>query len=118
MAEITEGDTHPPIRGAAADATGILDLTSADGLTFVAKQRVATGSPAQFDGAATAIAPPYEIDEDGNHYNWRYIIAAGDTDVVGDYATELVVTWDAAAVPPKVQRFPHGTLTINAKVGP
>lgn len=117
MAEITQDDTHPPLRGAASDETGLLNLTTASSLTVILRQKVTTGVPTQVVGPAVAIQPP-EADAGGKLYNWRHLWAAGESAVPGDYDVMLKAIWDAAAVPPKVQYFPMGVLTIKPKIGP
>lgn len=107
---VKQHDTWPPLRGKAEDEDGLVDLTVADSLKFLAKDGVAL-----IEGAAEPIDPP---DADG--FNWSYTWQAGDTDVVGEYDVELEVTWDAGTTPPQVETIPNEgneTLTIEADQG-
>lgn len=113
-ATIKRNDTWPPIRGAASDQSGLLDLTTADSLKFLAKSGATLIS-----GTAEALSPP-EVDFDGKEYNWRYVWADGDTAIAGDYEVELEITWDSTTTPPQVETVPNSgkqTLTIESDVG-
>jgi hypothetical protein len=95
---MNKGDTWPPFKGEASDETGLLDLTVATALDFVAT------SPAhQITGTAVAIDPA-EADADGiHHWNWKYEFQAGDTDETGTYEANLKVTW----APGQIETFPN-----------
>lgn len=100
---IKQNDTWPPLRGAAADEDGLMDLSAADSLRFIMKS-----GQTLVDGSATAIEPP---DEDG--FNWSYTWGTADTSVVGTYQAELEITWDAGP-PVKIETVPNeGTLEIE-----
>lgn len=94
MADIrlTAGDTFPDIRGAASDEDGLIDLSGADEVLFVA-----SSSDAVIAGEADVLDPP----EDG--YNWSYQLGADDTSVAGLYSSWLKVTWNASSTPPRVE---------------
>lgn len=99
-------DTWPPLRGKASDENGLMDLSEATSLKFLAKSGTKL-----IEGAAVAIQPP---DSDG--YNWKYVWAAEDLSVVGEYKAELEITWE----PGKVQTVPNkGTesLVVEADQG-
>jgi hypothetical protein len=99
---IKQHDTWPPIRGAASDDDGLIDLTGADSLKLILKTGTTT-----IEGTAYPIDPP----EEG--FNWSYTWAAGETDIVGTYQGELEVTWDAGTSPPRVETIPnHGTVEV------
>jgi hypothetical protein len=108
MAEptLTEGDTTPPIRGAALETNGkaLLDLADADELVFVG---VPEGAGEVIEGEAKAITPPdpeAAADETSTlGYNWRYKLAADDTGPgsAGTYTSWLKVVEDADATPPQ-----------------
>lgn len=103
------GDTWPPLRGQASDASGVLDLSTAVSLDVVL-----TSGTHQITGTATPIQPPI-VDEEGT-WNWEYNWADGDTDNPGDYTVELKVVWSLGP-PPERQTFPNTgseTLTIEA----
>jgi hypothetical protein len=112
MADLTvaQHDTWPPVRGAASDEDGLMDLTSADWLKFIMKSGAVSVS-----GTATVINPP---DADG--FNWQYVWQAGDTANTGDYSAELEIHWDDAAVPPQIETVPNDaplTIKIRADYG-
>lgn len=103
-------DTWPPLRGKAEDDDGLMDLTAADSLKFLAK----SGTDL-IEGAAEPIDPP---DEDG--FNWKYVWEETDLAKTGEYKVELEITWDALSSPPKVQTVPNSgtqTLTVEADQG-
>jgi hypothetical protein len=101
MADLTvaQNDTWPPVRGAASDEDGLMDLTTADWLKFIMKSGAVTVS-----GTATVIDPP---DADG--FNWQYTWAATDTAVIGTYDAELEIHWDDTATPPQIETVPNET---------
>jgi hypothetical protein len=102
------GDTYPAMRGEASDETGVLDLSTAVALEFMADSSAGT-----IHGTATAIHPPI-ADADGVHqWNWQYAWAAGDTANVGTYEVYLKVTWSSGP-PAEVETFGPDTLEIIA----
>jgi hypothetical protein len=111
MADYKQGATWPPHRMKLADEDGtLLPLAEADAVAMIAQF-----GEEKIEGPLEVIDPP---DEDG--FNARYNWEAGDTDVPGDYEVEAVITWDAAASPPAVDRVPNGdnpTFTIIKKLG-
>lgn len=100
MADLTipQHDTWPPLRGAASDDDGLMDLTLADSLKVLLKSGATLIS-----GTAVAIALPG--DPDG--MNWSYTWHANDTAITGTYNVELEITWDSGASPPKVETVPN-----------
>lgn len=99
MADLTiaQNDTWPPLRGAASDEDGLLDLTSADWLKFIMKSGAVVVS-----GTATVIDPP---DADG--FNWQYTWHASDTSIIGTYQAELEIHWDDGASPAQIETVPN-----------
>lgn len=117
MASVKRGDTWPPLRGAASDEDGLLDMTSAEKVLVIFKH--STGTPLIYGtiwsgGSAfhgDIIAPPG--DSDG--FNWTYTWRALDTAITGNYSTELEITWDTGTTPAQVETVPNGdnpTLTV------
>jgi hypothetical protein len=111
------GDTRP-LRGQAADAGGLVDLSSAQSLVVSLVSEAAendSGAAVTISGAATALQPPV-LSEDGYYqWNWEYAWQANETSTPGNYEIELVVT-DALGV---VTTFPSkGTeeLVIEPRV--
>jgi hypothetical protein len=109
MAEptLTEGDTTPPIRGAALQSNrkALMALDEADELVFFG---IPDGPGDVIEGEAEAISPPDEeaaADEiSALGYNWRYPLAADDTGAgsAGSYTSWLKVIVDAGATPPLI----------------
>jgi hypothetical protein len=102
------GDTWPPLKGAATDENGLVDLTVATSLQVIIK------SPThEITGVPTVLNPPVQ-DAEGE-WNWQYVWAAGDTANAGDYEVELKVTWQAG----QLETFPNtgsASLTIEADI--
>jgi hypothetical protein len=101
MADVKKNDTWPPLRGRAEDQNGdAIDLTAADETLIFMRHKT---TPSTFiQGTVTPYVQP---DSDG--FNWEFVWRAGDTAVIGDYDTELQVTWDAGSTPPKVETIPN-----------
>jgi hypothetical protein len=82
----------------------ILDLSTAAGGVVVKLIGTVT-----ITGTVTVINPP--IEEGGQLFNWKYLWAAADTGTLGDYIARLLITWDAASVPPKKETVPNANVT-------
>src|SRR4051794_40749301 len=105
MADLTvkQHDTWPPLRGAASDANGLVDLSTADSIKLILKSGATV-----VGGAVEVIDPP---DEDG--MNWQYNWQTADVITAGTFSGELEVTWDEGTSPPEVQSFPNtGTISV------
>jgi hypothetical protein len=113
MADLTikTGDTTPALRGSASDASGLMDLTTADKLEVLLLR--AEGVARLVRGVAKPIDPPITNpdDPDGPKLNWEYEWEAGDTSELDDeenetaqglYETELRVIEDEKSTPPRV----------------
>jgi hypothetical protein len=121
MAEptLTEGDTTPPIRGAAVQSNGeaLMPIGDADELLFLG---VPDGAGTVIEGKAEAIAAPDpEAAADKTSllgYNWRYPLAAEDTapGSAGSYTSWLKAIWDADATPPLIEWIKGDKFTIQA----
>lgn len=99
MADYKEGATWPPHRMKLTDEDGtLLPLAEADSVKMVAQSGAEI-----IEGPLEVIDPP-DTDGFNAQYNWQ----TGDTNVAGEYEVEAVITWDAAAVPPAVDRVPNG----------
>ena len=95
----TVGDTFPPVRGAALDEDGLMDLPSADLIELVAV------GPKPFGGPIKVLDPPEDVGDKASPkgFNWRYDLEEGDIAEAGNYAPWLVVTWDSSTTPPEVE---------------
>jgi hypothetical protein len=108
MAEpkLFEGDTYPPIRGAALETDGesLMDLSSVDELLFLA---VPAGTGEVIEGEAEALSSEdAEAKADKASplgYNWKYDLTAEDTapGSAGTYTSYLKVVEDSASEPPR-----------------
>lgn len=103
MASYTKGDTWPPQRFKAADADGLVDLSTADEIEVLILGTNSKGEVLRITGSAVAIQPP---DEDG--YNGKYVWGAEDlSQVTVDADVEVKVVWDKESSPKKIQTFPN-----------
>ena len=108
MADITikQHDTYPPLRGAAYDADGLLDLSGASSARVVIK-----GSGTAVLGGTVSILDPAV-----NGYNWSYSWRSVDTAGTGTFSVELEITWDANSSPARVETLPaDGFKTLEIK---
>lgn len=124
-AQITQFDTWPPLRGSARDELGLMDLAAAEKIEVLLRsgEVLRTGEVQVIDPPIPAVdehgAPILDEHGDQVQWNWQYVLAAGDTDVVGIYSTPLRITWDSTTTPPRVQMVPNDkppTLQVRASV--
>jgi hypothetical protein len=115
---LKQGDTFPEIEfllEASPDGGGDpepVDLSGADSIEIVAK---CTSPTTLIIGTCAA-----DADQVTNKGQGTYTLAADDSSVPGDYDVEWKVTWDAAATPPTVERFPnegYESMTIGPNLG-
>ena len=78
-----KGDRHPPLDVVLRDQNGVVDLTSASAVEFIMQDSSGTNV---VDGECTIL--------DAASGRVRYSWAEGDTDTVGSFKAEWVVTWD------------------------
>jgi hypothetical protein len=124
MAEpkLFEGDTYPPIRGAALETDGesLMDLSGADELLFLG---VAATIGEVIEGEAEALSSEdAEAKADKASplgYNWKYVLAAEDTasGSADTYTSYLKVVIDAASTPPKEFWVEGDEFTIHPAPG-
>jgi hypothetical protein len=87
--EYKTGDTWPPITGTVSDANGVVDISSAASLRFIAKS------------GAFVIAGAAENLDDGQPANagkWKYTWGANDLANAGEYECEIEITWSAGVI--------------------
>lgn len=104
---IKRNDTYPPLTGTCSDGSGPVALSGADEVLLILK-----GSSVTLELELT------ELDDPGTG-QWSYTWQAEDTEIAGDYAAEVQVTWSAGVV----QTFPAGaadndTVTMDEDLNP
>ena len=83
MNQVKQGDRRPAATATLSRGTALVDLQTAIGVTFKARER--SSNTMAIEGAATL------VDAENGDIEYRY--AAGDTDVPGTYYCEWEVTW-------------------------
>jgi len=92
------GDTWPLLTGTISDDSGAVNLSGAVSARIIMK----VGS--------TAITGAITIVDDGTvgkRGQWSYKPALNDFSVVGEYQTEIEVTWSTSTTPPEIETYPN-----------